>query len=46
MGEMQRALATGVEPQVSGRDNLNSIRITNAAVESSKTGQTVEIPSE
>jgi predicted dehydrogenase len=46
MGEMQRALAAGVEPQVSGRDNLNSIRITNAAVESSKTGQTVEIPPE
>ena len=44
MGEMQRALAEDVEPQASGRDNLNSIRITNAAVESSKTGRTVEIP--
>lgn len=46
MGEMQRALASGVEPQASGQDNLNSIRITDAAVESSKTGQTVEIPPE
>ena len=46
MAEMQRALAAGIEPQASGQDNLNSIRITDAAVESSKTGRTVEIPPE
>jgi len=43
MGEMMRALAERREPQTSGRDNLNSIRIAYAAVESSKTGQAVEL---
>lgn len=38
MGEMLRALAEGREPQTSGRDNLSSIRIAYAAVESSETG--------
>ena len=46
MGEMLRALAEGREPEASGRDNLNSVRMTHAAVESSKTGRTVEIPAE
>ena len=46
MGEMLCALAEGREPQTSGRDNLNSIRVTHAAVESSKTGRTIEIPPE
>ncbi len=43
MGEMLRALAEGREPATSGRDNLNTIRIAFAAVESSNTGRTVEL---
>lgn len=43
MGEMLRALAEGREPMTSGRDNLDSIRIAYAAVESSNTGRTVEL---
>src|SRR5436190_4151223 len=43
MGEMMRALTERREPQTSGRDNLNSIRIAYAAVESSRSGQAVEI---
>jgi predicted dehydrogenase len=43
MGEMLRALAEKREPQTSGRDNLNSIRIAYAAVESSRSGRTVEL---
>jgi len=43
MGEMMRALAGRREPETSGRDNLSSIRIAYAAVESSKTGQAVEL---
>jgi len=42
MGELMRALAEGREPQTSGRDNLNSIRIAYAAVESSESGRAVE----
>jgi predicted dehydrogenase len=41
MGEMMQALTEAREPMTSGRDNLNSIRIADAAVESSQTGQTV-----
>jgi predicted dehydrogenase len=43
MGEMMRALSEGREPQTSGRDNLNSIRIAYAAVESAATGRAVEL---
>jgi predicted dehydrogenase len=43
MGELMRALAEGREPQTSGRDNLHSIRIAYAAVESSKTGEAVAL---
>ncbi|MBI2193092.1 MAG: Gfo/Idh/MocA family oxidoreductase [Planctomycetes bacterium] len=42
MGEMMQALAENREPETSGRDNLNSVRIAYAAVESSETGKTVE----
>ena len=45
MGEMLMALAHGREPECSGRDNLNSVRMTHAAVESSRSGGTIEIPS-
>lgn len=43
MGEMLQSLADGREPATSGRDNLDSIRIAYAAVESSETGRAVEI---
>lgn len=43
MGEMLRALAEGREPATSGRDNLNTIQIAYAAVESSNLGRTVEL---
>lgn len=43
MGELMRALNEGREPQTSGRDNLNSIKIAYAAVESAATGKTVEL---
>jgi len=43
MGEMLSALAEGREPATSGRDNLDSIRIAYAAVESSTTGRAVEL---
>ena len=43
MAEMLNALEEGREPETSGVDNLDSIRVTNAAVESSKTGWPVEI---
>jgi len=43
MAEMMTALNENREPQTSGRDNLNSIRIAYAAVESSETGRAVEL---
>lgn len=43
MGEMMRALTEGREPQTSGRDNLNSIKIAYAAVESAQTGNSVTL---
>jgi predicted dehydrogenase len=43
MGELMRALAEGRQPETSGRDNLNSIRMAYAAVESSTTGRAVEL---
>jgi predicted dehydrogenase len=43
MGEMLRALATGRPPQTTGRDNLDSVKIAYAAVESSNTGRTVDL---
>ena len=43
MGEMMSALSESREPMTSGRDNLHSIRIAEAAVESSKTGRTVAL---
>jgi hypothetical protein len=42
MGEMMRALSEGREPETSGRDNLNSLSVAFAAVESSRSGQAVE----
>ena len=45
MAEMLNALEEGREPETSGVDNLDSIRVTNAAVESSKTGRPVELRS-
>ncbi len=46
MGAFLRALADGTEPPTSGRDNLQSIRIACAAVESAATGQSVELAPE
>jgi predicted dehydrogenase len=43
MGEMLSALAEGRAPATSGHDNLNSIRIAQAAVLSSETGRAVEL---
>jgi predicted dehydrogenase len=43
MGEMLRSLAERRDPVTSGQDNLNTVRIAYAAVESSRTGQTVEL---
>ena len=43
MGELMRALNEGRSPQTSGRDNLNSIKIAYAAVESAATGRAVEL---
>jgi predicted dehydrogenase len=43
MGELMRAITEGREPQTSGRDNLNSIRIAYAAVESAATGVAVTL---
>jgi predicted dehydrogenase len=43
MGEMMRALSEGREPETSGRDNLNSLSVAFAAVESSRSGQAVEV---
>jgi predicted dehydrogenase len=41
MGEMMLALAEGRAPATSGRDNLNTLRVAFAAVESAATGQAV-----
>jgi predicted dehydrogenase len=46
MGELLTALAEGREPATSGRDNLDTIRIALAAVESSQTGRAVELSPE
>lgn len=43
MGELMCALNENREPLTSGRDNLNSIRIAYAAVESVETGKAVEL---
>ena len=43
MGELMQALAERREPETSGRDNLNTLRIAYAAVESSETGQAVSL---
>ncbi|MXX25614.1 MAG: Gfo/Idh/MocA family oxidoreductase [Caldilineaceae bacterium SB0668_bin_21] len=43
MGEMLRAMAEGREPECTGRDNLESIRMAVAAVESSNSGESVEL---
>ncbi|MEW6359251.1 MAG: Gfo/Idh/MocA family oxidoreductase [Planctomycetota bacterium] len=45
MGEMMAALTEGREPMTSGADNLNTIRIVEAAVISAKTGRAVELKS-
>ena len=38
-----RALDAGREPETSGRDNLHSIRLAYAAVESAATGEAVAL---
>jgi predicted dehydrogenase len=38
-----RAVATGEEPESSGRDNLRSIALMSAAIESSRTGKPVRV---
>lgn len=43
MGEMMTAVAEGRPPLTSGRDNLKTLRIALAAVESSESGRAVEI---
>jgi len=43
MGEMMQADTEDREPQTSGHDNLNSIKIAYAAVESAATGRTVAL---
>ena len=43
MGELLRALAEGHPPATSGRDNLHSVKIAYAAVESSEHGRAVEL---
>ena len=43
MGEMLTALAEGRQPETHGTDNLDSIRVTDAAVQSSKFGFTVDL---
>ena len=43
MGEMMRALSEKREPETSGRDNLNSIKMAEAAVKSSETGEAVAL---
>lgn len=43
MGELMRAVAEDREPETSGRDNLESIQIAYAAVESAETGATMTL---
>ena len=43
MAEMLNALAERREPETSGRDNLSSMRITSAAVESYNSSRSVEV---
>lgn len=43
MGELMQALTEGRAPQTSGRDNLQSVKIAYAAVESSQTGKAVDV---
>ena len=43
MGELMRALNENREPLTSGRDNLNSIKIAYAAVQSSESGESVAL---
>lgn len=43
MGELMQAVTEDREPVTSGADNLNSIKIAYAAVESARTGRAVEL---
>jgi predicted dehydrogenase len=43
MGELLQAIAHGRQPLTSGADNLDTIRMANAAVESAATGRAVEL---
>jgi predicted dehydrogenase len=43
MGELLQAIAEKRQPLTSGRDNLDTIRMANAAVESAETGQAIEL---
>jgi predicted dehydrogenase len=43
MGELLRALAEKRQPLTSGRDNLDTIRMANAAVKSAETGQAIDL---
>ena len=38
-------IESGLEPETSGRDNLNTLALTLAAVESANTGRSVEVES-
>lgn len=45
LAEFARAIREGREPECSGRDNLGTLALAAAAVESAKWGQPVDIPS-
>jgi predicted dehydrogenase len=46
MGEFLTALAEGRQPMTNGEDNLHSLQIAYAAVESAQTGRTIDLPTE
>jgi predicted dehydrogenase len=43
MGELLQALADGRQPMTSGEDNLETVCMAQAAVESAETGRTVDL---
>ncbi|MEO9591396.1 MAG: gfo/Idh/MocA family oxidoreductase, partial [Rhodopirellula bahusiensis] len=44
MAELLVALETGVEPNISGRDNLRTMALIDACYESAKTHRAIELP--
>lgn len=40
----QACIQSGLEPETSGRDNLHTLALTLAAIESANTGRTVDVP--